>query len=97
MQTRNGIKVSKLKLVGDNYVGLVNNELLTWNKDGRRSSKNKSKLDLVFNTKVASNVFYVNVTKQNGDIKLSRKKYTTLKDAKSNVPKGYIKTIEIAL
>ena len=97
MQTRSGIKVSKLKLVGNSYVGLVNGDIMTWNKDGRRSDKNKSKLDLVFQKKTASNVFYVNVTKHNGEIKLSRKKYSSLSDAKKDTRKGYIKTIEVAV
>lgn len=96
MQTRNGIKVAKLQKVGDNYVGLVNGKLLTWDKKGRRSSKNRSKLDLSINTE-KTKVFYVNVVNYSGTVRLSRKQFKTHDEAVSNAKGNHVKTIEINL
>lgn len=96
MQTRNGIKVSKLQRIGNNYVGLVNGKLLTWDKEGRRSSKNRSKLDLYIETE-QTNVFYVNVVNYSGTLRLSRKQFKTHEEAVSKAKANHVKTIEIKL
>lgn len=96
MQTRNGIKVCKLQKIGDNYVGLVNGKLLTWDKKGRRTSKNRSKLDLSIETE-QTKVFYVNVVSYNGTIRVSRKQFKTHDEAVSNAKDNHVKTIEIKL
>jgi hypothetical protein len=95
MQTRNGIKVVKLQKLGDSYVGLVNGKLLTWDKDGRRSPKHRSKLDLSIAEKTKT--FYVNVVSYKGDIKLSRWLFKTHNDAVSKAKSNYVKTIKIDL
>lgn len=96
MQTRNGIKVSKLQRIGNNYVGLVNGKLLTWDKEGRRSSKNRSKFDLSIESE-QTKVFYVNVVNYNGTMRVSRKQYKTHEDAVKNAKPNHVKTIEIKL
>jgi len=96
MQTRNGIKVVKLQKLGDSYVGLVNGKLLTWDKDGRRSSKHRSKLDLSIETE-KTKTFYVNVVSYKGDIKLSRWLFKTYDEAVSKAKANRIKTIKIDL
>lgn len=96
MQTRNGIKVSKLQRIGNNYVGLVNGKLLTWDKEGRRSSKNRSKLDLSIEAD-KTKTFYVNVVNYNGVIRMSRRQFKTHEEAVSNARANHVKTIEINL
>jgi len=96
MQTRNGNKVAKLQRIGNNYVGLVNGKLLTWDKEGRRSSKNRSKLDLSIETE-KTKVFYVNVVNYNGTLRVSRKQFKTHDEAVSNAKANHVKTIEINL
>jgi len=96
MQTRNGIKVAKLQKIGDNYVGLVNGRLLTWDKKGRRSSKNRSKLDLSIVAE-KTKTFYVNVVNYNGTIRVSRKQFKTHDEAVNNARANHVKTIEINL
>lgn len=101
MKTRNGINVTKLKFVSNIYVGLVNGEPMTWNKDGRRTKKNKSKFDLVLEKKTASgvtpSVLYVNISKSPTGIRLSRKIYNTQADAKAGAKKNHIKTVAVQL
>lgn len=96
MQTRNGVKVTKLQKLGDSYVGLVNGKLLTWDKDGRRSSKNRSKFDLNVKQE-APKVFYVNVLDYNGTFRISRKTFDTQEEASSSAKGRLVKTIEINL
>lgn len=96
MQTRNGIKVAKLQRIGNNYVGLVNGKLLTWDKEGRRSSKNRSKLDLSIEAE-KTKTFYVNVVNYNGTIRVSRKQFKTHDEAVKNTKPNHVKTIEINL
>jgi len=96
MQTRNGIKVTKLQKVGDSYVGLVNGKLLTWDKNGRRSSKNRSKFDLSIDTN-KTKTFYVNVVNYNGTIRISRGLFKTHDDAVSKAKANHVKTIKIDL
>ena len=96
MQTRNGIKVTKLQKLGDSYVGLVNGKLLTWDKEGRRSSKNRSKLDLSIEPE-KTKVFYVNVVSYNGSFRMSRKTFSTHEEAVTNAKGKVVKTIEINL
>lgn len=96
MQTRNGIKVAKLQRIGNNYVGLVNGKLLTWDKEGRRSSKNRSKLDLSIESE-QTKVFYVNVVNYSGTLRLSRKQFKTHEEAVSKAKANHVKTIEIKL
>jgi hypothetical protein len=96
MQTRNGVKVTKLQKLGDSYVGLVNGKLLTWDKDGRRSSKNRSKFDLSIETE-KTKTFYVNVVNYSGTIRLSRSLFKTYDEAVSNSKANRIKTIKIDL
>lgn len=93
MQTRNGIKISNLTFVKElgRYVGNVNGQILTWDKNGRRSSKYKSKFDIVDNSKV-----YVNV-KRWGSKLLLGKPYFNINEAKRNASTGHLKTIEITL
>jgi hypothetical protein len=101
MKTRSGLNVTKLKFVSNIYVGLVNGEPMTWNKQGRRTDKNKSKLDLVLEKKVASrvtpSVFYINITKSPTGIRLSRKMYKNKADATKGVKKNHLKTIAVQL
>jgi hypothetical protein len=96
MQTRNGIKVTKLQKLGDSYVGLVNGKLLTWDKEGRRSSKNRSKLDLSIETE-KTKVFYVNVVDYNGTIRISREQFKTYDEAVSKSNANRVKTDKIDL
>ena len=96
MQTRNGIKVSKLQRIGNNYVGLVNGKLLSWDKEGRRSSKNRSKLDLSIESE-QTKVFYVNVVNYSGTLRLSRKQFKTHEEAVSKARTNHVKTIEVKL
>jgi hypothetical protein len=96
MQTRNGIKVTKLQKLGDSYVGLVNGKLLTWDKDGRRSSKNRSKFDLSIETE-KTKTFYVNVVDYNGTIRISREQFKTYDEAVSKSNANRVKTVKIDL
>jgi len=96
MQTRNGIKVVKLQKLGDSYVGLVNGKLLTWDNAGRRSSKNRSKLDLSIETE-KTKVFYVNVVDYNGTIRISREQFKTYDEAVSKSNANRVKTVKIDL
>jgi hypothetical protein len=96
MQTRNGIKVVKLQRIGNNYVGLVNGKLLTWDKEGRRSSKNKSKLDLSIEAETTK-TFYVNIVNYSGTLRVSRKQFKTHEEAVNNARANHVKTIEIKL
>jgi hypothetical protein len=96
MQTRNGIKVTKLQKLGDSYVGLVNGKLLTWDKDGRRSSKNRSKFDLSIETE-KTKTFYVNVVNYNGTIRISREQFKTYDEAVSKSNANRVKTVKIDL
>lgn len=93
MQTRNGIKINNLTFVKElgRYVGNVNGQILTWDKNGRRSAKYRSKFDIVDNNKV-----YVNVKRWGSKLVLG-KPYTNLHEAKKNVSTGHLKTIEITL
>jgi len=50
IKTRNGQTVENATRVGNFIVGLVNNRPLTWQLNGRRSSKNKSQLDIALTT-----------------------------------------------
>ena len=50
IRTRNGQAVENATRVGDYIVGLVNGKPLTWQLNGRRSHKNKSKLDIALTT-----------------------------------------------
>lgn len=96
MQTRNGIKVVKLQKLGDSYVGIVNGKILTWDKEGRRSSKNRSKLDLSIETE-KTKTFYVNVVNYSGTLRLSRKQFKTHEEAVSKARTNHVKTIKIDL
>jgi hypothetical protein len=96
MQTRNGIKVTKLQKLGDSYVGLVNGKLLTWDKDGRRSSKNRSKFDLSIETE-KTKTFYVNVVDYNGTLRVSGGVFKSHEDAVSKVRPNHVKTVKINL
>jgi len=99
MKTRSGLNVTKLKFVSNIYVGLVNGEPMTWNKQGRRTDKNKSKLDLVLEKKVASmatpSILYANVSKSPTGIRLSRKTYKSRSQAIKGAKKNHIKTIAV--
>lgn len=101
MKTRSGVNVTKLKFVSNIYVGLVNGQPMTWNKDGRRTDKNKSKLDLALGKKMASrvmpSVFYINISKSPTGIRVSRKVYSSKSDATKNVKNNYLKTVAIQL
>lgn len=50
IKTRNGKTVQDATRVGNYIVGLVDGRPLTWNLNGRRSNKNKSKLDISLTT-----------------------------------------------
>ena len=93
MQTRNGLKISNLTFVKQlgRYVGNVNGQVLTWDKNGRRSTKYKSKFDIVNENKL-----YVNVKRWGTKLVLG-KPYTNISEAKKNVTTGHLKTIEITL
>lgn len=45
-KTNNGKVIKNLKKVGNQLVGLVDNQILLWNLEGRRSKNRKSKLDI---------------------------------------------------
>lgn len=50
IKTRNGQTVENATRVGNFIVGLVQNHPMTWQLDGRRSSKRKSKYDIALTT-----------------------------------------------
>jgi hypothetical protein len=83
MKTRNGQQVFNITKVGDMIIGFISGKAMVWNKDGRRSSKNRSQLDLQINQK-----YHIAVRKWGNTYK------TSLYDS---VPKGkgIIKVIEV--
>jgi len=93
MQTKNGLKVTKLTKLNDVYVGLVNGKLMSWTLDGRHANKNKSKYDLEISQPDV--VRYVNVVMVNGVKTVSKFVFNTMEDAVKRKPKNYVKTIEI--
>lgn len=98
MQTKNGTKVTDLHFIKESniYVGLLKGKPMVWNKDGRRTKKNRSKYDLQLTPPVTT--LYVNVLKYgNRGVSLSAKKYTSEQEAKKNKSKFYVKTIAIEL
>ncbi len=92
MQTRNGVRVTKLMKLENCYVGLVNGTLMQWSLEGRRSGKNKSKYDLQLEDE---RVVYANVYLDRGTKRVSAKRYTSIDEAKKEAPRGYLKTIEL--
>lgn len=92
MQTRNGVRVTKLMKLESCYVGLVNGVLMQWNLEGRRTGRNKSKFDLQIHDE--KNV-YANVYMHRGVKRVTAKRYNSIDEAKNNAPRGYIKTIEL--
>lgn len=94
MQTKNGLRVTKLTKLNDVYVGIVNGKLMSWTLDGRHANKNKSKYDLQI-SRPSDSVRYVNVVMVNGVKTVSKFIFNTMEDAVKNKPKNYVKTIEI--
>jgi hypothetical protein len=95
MQTKNGIRVTKLTKLDTAYVGLVNGKLMSWSLDGRHANKRQSKYDLAIKDS-DDTPRYVNVVIANGVKTTSRKVYSSIEEAQENAPlKGYVKTIEI--
>ena len=89
MQTRNGNKVDGLVFIKEigRYVGSVNGHTLTCGKDGRRTTRNRSKLDLV-DTKT-----FLNIRKWGSRYVVEA--FSDLNDAVKNKQRGHLKTIQL--
>jgi hypothetical protein len=87
LKTKSGNKVTNVQTHGDIIIGYVNvrNETLVWDKNGRRSPKKKSKLDLEL-----TNKYHIAIRKW-GNVYKSR-----LYDNKPS-GKGIIKIIEVEI
>lgn len=96
MQTKSGKKITNLTVVGDSYAGIVDGKILTWDVNGRRSKKNKSKLDMDMKQSQPT-VFYLNINEWNGKKHIDQKKFKNEKDAIRNAKLGYIKTIRVEI
>lgn len=95
MLTKSGKKIKNLQVVGDVYVGIVDGKILTWNVDGRRSDKNRSKLDM--DIVEVHKEFYININSWNGNVHVDRQRFDTMEEAIKNAKSGYIKTIKVEL
>jgi hypothetical protein len=96
MQTKSGKKITNLKVLGNQYAGIVDGKILTWDENGRRSSKYKSKLDMIIETPKPK-PFYVNINEWNGSIHVGQQKFDSMREAVRNKKSGYIKTVKIEL
>jgi len=87
LKTKSGNKVTNVKNYGDVIIGYVNerNETLVWDKNGRRSPRKKSKLDLEL-----TNRYHVAIRKWGNTYK------STMYDTKPS-GKGIIKIIEVEI
>jgi hypothetical protein len=94
MFTKNGKKVTNLCFVKELgvQVGTVDGKVLTWDKNGRRGKKHKSKLDL--NT---TKVMYANAYVFGGKLKIDSTLYNTPNEAETNAMRGFIKTVKVEL
>ena len=98
MQTKNGTKVTELKFIKDAniYVGLVNGKPMTWQNDGRRAKKRRSKLDLM----IAPNktkIVYVHVCKWGDKLIVRKEQYSSFENAIKEKKRGHIKTISVEI
>lgn len=84
-KTRNGNKVTNVQKVADVIIGFMNGKAMVWDKNGRRSAKNKSKLDLDLQSK-----YHIAIRKWGTTYK------STIYDSKPT-GKGIIKVIEVEI
>jgi hypothetical protein len=84
-KTRNGNKVTNVQKAGDIIVGFVKGRALVWDKNGRRSPKNRSQLDLDL-----CNKYHIAIRKWGTTYK------STIYDSKPT-GKGIIKVIEVEI
>ena len=84
-KTRNGNKVTNVQKVSDVYIGFMNGKAMVWDKNGRRSAKNRSQLDLDL-----CNKYHIAIRKWGNTYK------STIYDAKPT-GKGIVKVIEVEI
>lgn len=92
--TRNGVPVQGLAFdsVNKRYTGFVGSKLLSWDKDGRRSTMRTSRYDLVDKP-----TYYFNVYRWGRKVLVQKEAFTNLNTALQNKPPQYLKTIECQL